>query len=678
MRGRATYWDERQHGQAGGYRMRYLRGLLIGTIMIMGIMVMGTRTEAQIGYYPNTIYSSEGWGYINLEGDTIKLVNASKIKPSDDGALTVPEMVDEKQVTVLSEWLFYGRDDIVSITISEGIQEIESKCFLGCVNLETVSLPDTLKSIGSYAFQGCTNLESAYLPAALESIGSYAFQGCTKLENAKSFKGINTNINDYIPKSVTYIGEGAFWNTPLLDMFRELDMRIELVSMENGGTQKITVQPPVIVNNMLLDGRLWYEGSKKVTVPESVTEICSYVFYAPEYSDETKPTPNEYITAVTFANPDTVIDSAAFYGFSGLVGVTLPENLERIESETFKGCSSLKRMEIPDSVTFIGENAFSGCTMLQEVVLPASLETVEKAFVIDPEKDEEEQLWITVPEDLKDVNGLAGLQEIDNIQYAIIYVAEGSDAYYYLKNSKMVNFNLRTYASKYSGSDDETGDEGDNGSGNGTGDEGDNGSGNGTGSESGSGTDNGTGSVSDSNSDNGTGGQDNSTTGNVTQTTTKQKAKVGEIYTVKSIRYKVMSGKKVTCVGTSKKTIKKITIPNSVKILGQTFKVTAIGKGAMKGCKKLTTVKLGSNVKTIKDEAFMNCNKLKTITLGKNVKTIGKKVFYKDKKLKHIIFKGAKISKIGKKSLQGLPKKVKITAPLKAKNKYKKLLKAAK
>jgi hypothetical protein len=282
------------------------------------------------------------------------------------------------------------------------------------------------------------------------------------------------------------------------------------------------------------------------------------------------------------------------------------------------------------------------------------------------------------------------LQEIDNIQYAIIYVAEGSDAYYYLKNSKMVNFNLRTYASKSSGSDDGTGDEGDNGSGNGTGNQGASGSDNGTGSESGSNSDNGTGGVGGSNSDNGTGsvsgsnsvngtgGQDNSTTGNATQTTTKQKPKVGQIYTVKSIRYKVMSGKKVTCVGTSKKTIKKITIPNSVKILGQTFKVTAIGKGAMKGCKKLTTVKIGSNVKIIKDEAFMNCSKLKTITLGKNVKTIGKKVFYKDKRLKHIIFKGAKISKIGKKSLRGLPKKVRITAPRKAKNKYKKLLKAAK
>jgi hypothetical protein len=605
--------------------------------MIMGIMVMGTRAEAQIGKYTET--SSDGWGYNILEDGTVELVNASKVTVSN-GELTVPATVDGKEVTVLSEWLFPGNKDIKNVTISEGIRKIESKCFLGCVNLETVSLPDTLESIGSYAFQGCTNLVNA------DSL----------------YGGINANVNNVIPESVTYIGEGAFWSTFLLDEFRELDMRIELVSMENGGTQKITVYPPVIVNNMLLDGRWWYEGSKGVTVPEDVTEVCSYAFYAPEYCDETDPTPNKDITAVTFANPDTVIDSAAFYGFSNLIGVVLPENLKRIESETFKGCSNLKRMEIPDSVTFIGEDAFSGCDVLEEVVLPTSLETVEKAFVIDPEKDEDEQLQITVPEDLKDVNGLAGLGEIDNIEYAIINVAEGSDAYYYLKNSIMAHFNLRTYASKFSGSDDEAGDEGD--------DEGDNGTGNQGNSNSGNETED----QGDNEEDN----EEGSASGNDTQTTTKQKAKVGEIYTVKSIRYKVMSGKKVTCVGTSKKTIKKITIPNSVKILGQTFKVTSIGKGAMKGCKKLTTVKLGSNVKTIKDEAFMNCSKLKTVTVGKNVKTIGKKVFYKDKKLKHIIFKGAKISKIGKKSLRGLPKKVRITAPRKAESKYKKLLKAAK
>ena len=105
--------------------------------------------------------------------------------------------------------------------------------------------------------------------------------------------------------------------------------------------------------------------------------------------------------------------------------------------------------------------------------------------------------------------------------------------------------------------------------------------------------------------------------------------------------------------------------------------MTAIGKKAFKNYKKLTTVTIGENVKSIGDEAFMKCVKLKKITFGKNVKTIGKKAFYGDKKLKSMVFKGGKVTKVGKKALKGVSG-VKVKVPNnKAKEKYVKLLKKA-
>ena len=153
---------------------------------------------------------------------------------------------------------------------------------------------------------------------------------------------------------------------------------------------------------------------------------------------------------------------------------------------------------------------------------------------------------------------------------------------------------------------------------------------------------------------------------------------VNKTYTVQGLTYKVTSSKNVSFAGAGKKTIKKLTIPGKVMILGQSFKVTAIEKRACKKYKKLETVVIGGNVKAIGDEAFGACKKLKKITIGKNVTTIGKKVFYKDKKLARIIFKGAKVKKIGKRALYNVPKKAKITAPKKAQKKYIRLLNAAK
>ena len=75
-------------------------------------------------------------------------------------------------------------------------------------------------------------------------------------------------------------------------------------------------------------------------------------------------------------------------------------------------------------------------------------------------------------------------------------------------------------------------------------------------------------------------------------------------------------------------------IPSTVRINGRQFKVTAIGANVCKGNKKLTTV-----------------------TIGKNVKSIAAKAFYKNKNLKKINIKSVTIAKIGKMHLRVFIKK---------------------
>ena len=99
-------------------------------------------------------------------------------------------------------------------------------------------------------------------------------------------------------------------------------------------------------------------------------------------------------------------------------------------------------------------------------------------------------------------------------------------------------------------------------------------------------------------------------------------------------RYKVTSKKAVMLVSYKKPGAKKMNIPSTVRINGRQFKVTAIGANVCKGNKKLTTV-----------------------TIGKNVKSIAAKAFYKNKNLKKINIKSVTIAKIGKNAFKGIHKK---------------------
>lgn len=95
-----------------------------------------------------------------------------------------------------------------------------------------------------------------------------------------------------------------------------------------------------------------------------------------------------------------------------------------------------------------------------------------------------------------------------------------------------------------------------------------------------------------------------------------------------------LAAKTATLTGTTKSTLTSLTIPASVSANGKTYSVTAIGKNACKGLKKLSTVTIGKNVKVIEKNAFASCVKLKTVKDGAGIKTIGDNAFSGCKALK--------------------------------------------
>lgn len=74
-----------------------------------------------------------------------------------------------------------SRDDLRSLTVPEGVEEIGEGAFAACINLEEIHLPATLYRIDGGAFMHCLSLKGLHVPKSVTEIGDMAFFGCSAL-----------------------------------------------------------------------------------------------------------------------------------------------------------------------------------------------------------------------------------------------------------------------------------------------------------------------------------------------------------------------------------------------------------------------------------------------------------------------------------------------------------------
>lgn len=68
-----------------------------------------------------------------------------------------------------------------TVTIGDGLEEINASVFVNCYNLRNVTIGNGVKEIGFRAFEGCVSLLSITIPSSVETIETWAFNNCDKL-----------------------------------------------------------------------------------------------------------------------------------------------------------------------------------------------------------------------------------------------------------------------------------------------------------------------------------------------------------------------------------------------------------------------------------------------------------------------------------------------------------------
>ena len=216
--------------------------------------------------------------------------------------LNVPSTIKGYKVIELGDKAFCGNDDIVNVTIPNGVKSLGYYTFWSCSNLKSVIFPDSVQEIGFESFESCYNLVSVKLPNGLSTIESEMFLNCKNLKNItipssvtsikmEAFKGCEKLDNINIPKKATNISDHAFAGCKSLKsiVFPKGTTSISW-SVCNGCSSLVNVTIPEGVKNISQGAFSNCTNLKTVTIPKSVNYIydtdftsfkvdCSFGYY---------------------------------------------------------------------------------------------------------------------------------------------------------------------------------------------------------------------------------------------------------------------------------------------------------------------------------------------------------------------------------------------------------------
>lgn len=605
------------------------------------------------------------------EGTDSYSTEASEAEFETEGtsdALTIKKYKGTSQVVDLTK-LFSGSHVVA----------IGQDAFRNNTSVKEVILPDTVTSIGICAFQGCKNLTTIKGTGNVTQIGNYAFIRCEQLASFDStnatmigqeaFRECKSLQKFVIAEGTTQIAAGAFYASGLLEVtlpstckeigvnaFREtllteITIPDECLTIENGAFMDCKSLVSVLISEQ---SKLESIGSsfnkctslKSIVIPESCENIGDSCF-----------SNDDGLETIEFRNPDTQLGAGVFYGQDDLTVYAEPGAVSTYMKTNFSDSGRYRYNRYTDTLTikalpkteydygekfsldgleieadYTSDTApavemvdLSACKIssFDEKKLGSQIITVEYGKA--ETSFEVKVLYQIAPKDITASDITMG--EIKNQSYTGIAVEP--EVLLYAGDQRLQPG--KDYTVTY-----------------------------------------------ENNVNIGTASVTVSGVGNYTGTVTGQfqiEAPVGKVFTIGKYRYKITTGSTAEFAGLGKTGEKKVTIPKSITLGGSSFQVNSIAAKALYKNKKVTTVVIGNNVKTIGKSAFEGCKQLKSVTVGTGVTKINAKAFKNCSKLQTVTLRSKQIKSMGKESFKGIKSNAAMKVPSKKMASYKKMLK---
>ena len=257
--------------------------------------------------------------------------------------LTLPKNFNGQKYEIY-KYAFFNREDIKSVTISDGVTSIGESAFSYSENLVNVTISDGVTNIGKRAFSCCKSLTNITVPDSVTSIGENAFYCCVNLVTATIGSGVESiegNLFYECKKLVEII------NKSQLKVWKE-DATLNIKS--EGKTD--------LINK---NGYLFY-------IYDNVNYLVGYIG-----SD------TQLVLPKNFNGQNYEIYRNAFIYDENIESVVIPDSVTNIGASAFEGCINITTIVIPDSVKTIEPRAFYECRRLVSVTLGKGLTGIDIA-----------------------------------------------------------------------------------------------------------------------------------------------------------------------------------------------------------------------------------------------------------------------------------------------------------
>ncbi len=328
---------------------------------------------------------------------------------SDDSNVIIPTTIWDAPVTTIGQSAFYDCTVIRSVTMPDTVEYIGAYAFYGCKNLSSINISPSVTFIGSCAF-GNNDLKEITIPSSVKTIEEYAFgysgeEAPEKIEDfiIRGYK--NTAAETYAnDNGFTFVALGAVDASDYEYIINDGEVTITSYT----GTDNEVAIPSEIdgypVTNIADASFSGNSNITSLTIPESIVSIGFYAFNSCPNLVEIKVDENNKVydsrnncnaliesetNTLLLGCPNTVIPYGittlaeyAFFDYSNLDSIVIPDTVVRIEYGAFMLCTSLKSIIIPDSVVDLGSQIFSDCSSLESITLSKSITTISRFLFI--------------------------------------------------------------------------------------------------------------------------------------------------------------------------------------------------------------------------------------------------------------------------------------------------------
>ncbi len=288
---------------------------------------------------------------------------------------------------------YIGNDFITEVVIPEGVETIGPYAFAGLTALKKVTLPSTLESIEYGAFFGCTSLTEIEGLEHVNLINKYAFQNCDiktdiKLDSIHAvgdyaFAGNKNLTSISFSKTLSSIGERAFAGDSSLKNFD-----VSMSGSVKYGTfvfGDCTALEEISINSSVIPTGMFYQckNLKTLNIGKDVSFIGEYAlsgtaiaaFNVAEGNTTYRPDANSKNYILNAAGDTLLLVAPAWSGTFTLSGVS------KIGYGAFAGNDKITSVIMPD-VTYVDSYAFSECTSLASYKLGTLEHIGDYAFLL--------------------------------------------------------------------------------------------------------------------------------------------------------------------------------------------------------------------------------------------------------------------------------------------------------